>query len=74
MVFSFILEEKLDDATNISRYALVYAFQIISSRKTWVCLQGMHKRPYPRNNIGFSAFKGTSAPSIVVEDLGSRFD
>jgi hypothetical protein len=74
MVSSFRLEDKLDDATKISRYALVYAFQVISSRKTWVCLQGMYKRPCPISDLGFSVVKGTSAPSIAVEASGSRFD
>jgi hypothetical protein len=74
MVSSFRLEDKLDDATKISRYALVYAFQVISSSKTWMCFQGMYKRPCPISNLGYSAVKGTSAPSIRVEASESRFD
>jgi hypothetical protein len=33
MVSSFRLEDKLDDATRLQRYALVYDIQVISSRK-----------------------------------------
>jgi hypothetical protein len=74
MESSFRLGDKLDNATKISRYALVYTFQVISYRKTWMCLQGMYKRPCTISNIGFSAVKGTSTPSIAVEASGSRFD
>jgi hypothetical protein len=72
MVSSFILEDKLNDATNFKGMHLYMLFKLYRPKKHECVCKGCTRDLV--QDLGFNTFRGTSTPSLEVEPPGSRFD